>query len=453
MFFRKKPKQNTTINTEKITNYTHFLEIPLKIVGCWDWYPEPRSEYQIILNNVYICMVLFVLTNIPMTLFVNLYIEWAGMMDSLDELADCMPSLVSIAIVCYFVVNRKKMYDLIGFMNNNFEYYSANGLTNMTMLRCYKTAKNFAYFYTACTMFSVTLYVIPEIVNLWKKLPLQNRIYADVTRSPFLEFAFIRQCLGQAFIGLAMGQLGVFFASNAILLCGQLDLLCCSVRNARFSALLQGGTLHTAIAKSHADILDDELHHYIYNTAEMTPSENHYGRKMQSHFVDKMSNFDIYSNKYDKATVDALRDCARVCQIINVYKDKFEQFVSPLLALRVIQVTLYLCTLLYAATLQFDMVTVEYLAAVALDIFVYCYYGNQIILQADRVSTAAYQGMWHTMGVRPRRMLLNILLANRRQTIVRAGRFLPMDLHTFVVIIKTSFSYYTLLVNVNENHD
>lgn len=30
---------------------------------------------------------------------------------------------------------------------------------------------------------------------------------------------------------------------------------------------------------------------------------------------------------------------------------------------------------------KFDMVTVEYLAAVALDIFVYCYYGNQIIMQ------------------------------------------------------------------------
>lgn len=30
---------------------------------------------------------------------------------------------------------------------------------------------------------------------------------------------------------------------------------------------------------------------------------------------------------------------------------------------------------------KFDMVTVEYLAAVALDMFVYCYFGNQITLQ------------------------------------------------------------------------
>ncbi|CAD0204579.1 unnamed protein product [Chrysodeixis includens] len=143
---------------------------------------------------------------------------------------------------------------------------------------------------------------------------------------------------------------------------------------------------------------------------------------------------DIYSPEYDSATVQALNDCASLCQIVNRYKEKFEHFVSPLLALRVVQVTLYLCTLLYAATLKFDMITVEYLAAVALDIFVYCYYGNQIILQADRVSTAAYHSAWHTMGVRSRRVLLNILLANRRPVVVRAGRFLPMDLHTFVVV-------------------
>lgn len=37
---------------------------------------------------------------------------------------------------------------------------------------------------------------------------------------------------------------------------------------------------------------------------------------------------------------------------------------------------------------KFDMITVEYLAAVALDIFVYCYFGNQIILQV--VNTLPY---------------------------------------------------------------
>nr|WPO56444.1 odorant receptor [Leucinodes orbonalis] len=272
----------------------------------------------------------------------------------------------------------------------------------------------------------------------------------DITSSPYFEFTFFRQCLSQAFVGLAMGQFGVFFAANAILICGQLDLLCCSLRNARYTALARCGVPYAALVRAYAHIVDDEMHNYIYNVAEMRESAYHYDDKVDTVFRDKMSSHDIYSAEFDEETYQALRDCARVSDVITRYKIHFERFVSPLLALRVVQVTLYLCVLLYAATLKFDMVTVEYLAAVALDIFVYCYYGNQIILQADRVSTAAYQSAWHTMGVRPRRLLLHILLANKRPVIVKAGNFLPMDLHTFVVIIKTSFSYYTLLVNVNE---
>ncbi|KAI5633630.1 7tm odorant receptor domain-containing protein [Phthorimaea operculella] len=216
-------------------------------------------------------------------------------------------------------------------------------------------------------------------------------------------------------------------------------------------ALLQRGVSHTAIAKAHSDIVSDERHNYIYSSAELKQSDYHYDGLLRDDFNGNITEFDIYSPAYDEATCAALQECARVCQAAAEYKQRFELFVSPLLALRVVQVTLYLCMLLYAATLKFEMITVEYLAAVALDIFVYCYFGNQIILQASRVSTAAYQSAWPSMGAKPRRMLLNILLANKRPVVVRAGRFLPMDLHTFVVIIKTSFSYYTLLVNVNEN--
>ncbi|CAK1590582.1 unnamed protein product [Parnassius mnemosyne] len=443
-------KNLETLNIETIGNYTHFLELPLKFVGCWDWFRKPKREYEIIANHVYLSLVLFVLANLPISLIVHLQTEWVDIMHSLNEIADGLPSVASVAIVAYFALYKKELYELINYTNGNFKCHSARGLTNMTMLKSYRAARNFAFFYTACTLFSVTMYVIlPVIVHLWTKQPLQPWVYTDVTRTTFIVFVFLRQCLAQAFVGLAMGQLGIFFASNAILLCGQLDLLCCSLRNARYTALLHNGVQHSALLAAHKDLLEDERHNYMYNTSEMRDSNYHYDDKLR-HFIGHKTSYNIYNPAYDADTSAALHECARMCQVINEYKMKFEAFVSPLLVLRVVQVTLYLCMLLYAATEKFDMVTVEYLAAVALDIFVYCYYGSQIILQADRVSTAAYQSSWHTMGPRPRRLLLNILLSNRRPVVVRAGKFLPMDLHTFVVIIKTSFSYYTLLVNVNE---
>ncbi|XP_022831787.1 putative odorant receptor 85e isoform X1 [Spodoptera litura] len=425
--------------------------MPLKLVACWDLFPNSVIEKRKIFNDIYLGIVLFVLTHIPMVLTVHLYTEWQDIMSSLGTIADALPLLVSLVIVAYYAIYRRDLYELLNYLDKNFKYRSARGLTNMTMEQSCMTARRFGRIYTACTMFSVTMYAtLPVIVHLWTKEPIQSWIYMDVTQPPFFEFVFMLSCLAQMYVGLAMGQFGVFFASNSILICGQLDLLCCSLRNARYTALLQRGVKHAALVASHSDIQRDEDHNYIYNFSELKDSMYHYDERVTHNYVDAKTNFDIYSPEFDDATMEALRDCASLCQVVNKYKEMFESFVSPLLALRVVQVTLYLCTLLYAATLQFDMITVEYLAAVALDIFVYCYYGNQIILQADRVSTAAYQSMWHTMGIRPRKVLLNILLANRRPVVVRAGKFLPMDLHTFVVIIKTSFSYYTLLVNVNE---
>ncbi|KAL4711814.1 hypothetical protein ACJJTC_005983 [Scirpophaga incertulas] len=276
----------------------------------------------------------------------------------------------------------------------------------------------------------------------WTNQPLQSYMYMDVTKSPFFEFVFIKQCSAQVFVGLALGQLGVFFAANSILICGQLDLLCCSLRNVRFTALLHNGVRYKSIKTSYSDIRNDELFNYIYNVSELAPSSYHYDRKLVRNILS--------CEQYDEATCSALRDCARLYQMVNQYKLMFERFVSPLLALRVVQVTLYLCMLLYSATLKFDMVTVEYLLAVALDIFVYCFYGNQIITQADRVSTATFQSGWASAGPRARRLVALALLGGRRPVIVRAARFLPLHLNTFLAIIKTSFSYYTLLVSVNE---
>nr|WEG72115.1 odorant-receptor-19 [Grapholita molesta] len=339
---------------DQISDYTHFLQLPLKAVACWEWYPNPTTNFKIMLNNIYLALVLFVLLNFTITLLVNLYTEWVDIMGSLDKLADGLPLVVAVAVVIYFALYKKELYDMVDYMNDNFKFHSARGLTNMTMEDSYASAKKFAYVYTACALFSVSVYVtLPMVFHLWTHQPLQNWAYMDADQTPYVIMAFLRQCLAQAFVGLAVGQLGVLFAANSILLCGQLDLLCCSVRNARFTGLLQAGVQHKALlqhAGAYAGIVDDERHNYIYSKTELEDSAYHYDKKAASHFLDRRYVFDIYDSEFDAATEAALRECARVCQVVATYKDKFETFVSPLLALRVVQVTLYLCTLLYAAS-------------------------------------------------------------------------------------------------------
>lgn len=202
----KAKKLSTTINTEKIPNYMHYIELPLKLVGCWDWYPNSEKERQVITNYSYLCLVLFVMTKAVMGLAVHLYTEWLDIMSSLDKIADSFPLVVSLAIVAYHAVYRNELYDLMKYMNDNFKYHSARGLTNMTILQSYGAARKFARIYTACTMFSVTMYVaLPFIVH---QEPLQNWIYMDITRAPYIQLTFMYTLVAQWFVGLAMGQFG-----------------------------------------------------------------------------------------------------------------------------------------------------------------------------------------------------------------------------------------------------
>lgn len=63
---------------------------------------------------------------------------------------------------------------------------------------------------------------------------------------------------------------------NAILLCGQLELLCCSIRNARFTAILQNGVQHGSLLKQYHEVMQDEGYHYFFNQSEMVDSIYHY---------------------------------------------------------------------------------------------------------------------------------------------------------------------------------
>lgn len=150
----------------KVTDYTHYLILPLKMVGCWQWYPRPTKEYQVIINDVYLCMVLFVLTNMIISLIVYLCTEWTTIMENLVTIADGLPVIVSVLVVAYIALYKNELYVLLDSMNKEFVFYSAKGLTNMTMNQSYAKAKKFAYCYTGCCLFSVTTYVVlPTVVH------------------------------------------------------------------------------------------------------------------------------------------------------------------------------------------------------------------------------------------------------------------------------------------------
>lgn len=71
---------------------------------------------------------------------------------------------------------------------------------------------------------------------------------------------------------------------HAIFLCGQYDLLCCSLRNARFTAILQHGVRHSALVEQFGEAQEDERTSYFLNQSEMKDSVYHYDEKVVSFY-------------------------------------------------------------------------------------------------------------------------------------------------------------------------
>ncbi|XP_045772957.1 uncharacterized protein LOC123872618 [Maniola jurtina] len=93
---------------------------------------------------------------------------------------------------------------------------------------------------------------------------------------------------------------------------------------------------------------------------------------------------------------------------------------------------------------------VAYLAVMMLQVFIYCYQGNQLVEESAAVATAAYTCPWYTCSIPVRRSLLLVMTRTRLSTKLTAGGFTQLSLATFMAIIKASYSFFTVLKQVEE---
>nr|AFC91724.1 putative odorant receptor OR46 [Cydia pomonella] len=91
-----------------------------------------------------------------------------------------------------------------------------------------------------------------------------------------------------------------------------------------------------------------------------------------------------------------------------------------------------------------------YLLNMMFQVFIYCYQGNQLSGESMDIATAAYSCGWTACGVRLRRGLLLVMVRARRAARLSAGGFATLSLASFMAIVKTSYSLFTVLQQADE---
>nr|UTN00955.1 odorant receptor [Semanotus bifasciatus] len=112
-----------------------------------------------------------------------------------------------------------------------------------------------------------------------------------------------------------------------------------------------------------------------------------------------------------------------------------------------------LCSCLF----QLSMVTVGtteffmllcYLLAMLTEQFIYCWFGNEVIYKSSLILQSAYNTPWLQCNIKFQKVLLQFMTQTYRPISLKAGGLFTMSILVYISILKTSYSYFTLLKKI-----
>lgn len=82
-----------------------------------------------------------------------------------------------------------------------------------------------------------------------------------------------------------------------------------------------------------------------------------------------------------------------------------------------------------------------YFISVILEIFLYCYYGNELMCESQRMTEAIYSCNWIGQNKTFKKILLMFMQSTQRTMTIMAGGYFTVSLSTFVTV--TYLLWYT----------
>ncbi|XP_054086675.1 odorant receptor 2a-like isoform X1 [Zeugodacus cucurbitae] len=86
-----------------------------------------------------------------------------------------------------------------------------------------------------------------------------------------------------------------------------------------------------------------------------------------------------------------------------------------------------------------------FFVSVTMETLILCYYGDMFCQECEQLSKAIYNCNWTVQSSEFKKALCFFLLRSQRVNVLMAGNWIPVRLPTFVMVVKSSYSIFTLL--------
>lgn len=237
-------------------------------------------------------------------------------------------------------------------------------------------------------------------------------------------------------------------------LLNQYDILYCSLKNVRYTGMIQRGGCKTELIElqKKIDFKKYEVNEY-FNALEFYENLDEIDSREKSIFqkVPERTKYN-YLIEYDDEISAALSECIKHHQLILQFCKKLEAFYHPFILLKILQITFLICFLAYLASSPLDSVMkliniLEYLALTSSELLIFCYYGEVVERHSGRIGDALMKSEWYLCSGSARKKMI-IMMSNSQPVRFTAGKFYFINFVKFFQVFKASFSYYTLLKNI-----
>ncbi|KAI8127624.1 isoform A, Odorant receptor 46a [Lucilia cuprina] len=368
----------------------------LQCFGLWDLRPDTLRSLKMI-YKIYG----YILT------FGMLLFDWAMFMQVVTNL-DNIDEAIKVFFVFGTALAVYGKYDRIKTKNQLFEqlfqllidvhFQPANNYERKIVLKSIKLSTKLSKFYACLSVTALSGLIMTQYLSAIKELPVNIYIPFEVDTNWKYNSLYVFECIF-------------------------LSLLC--LVNVAFDSLSTSLFIHI---KCQLDMLGHRLENIGCNS------------KLSQQFI-----------------MQQLKDCARYYNRLIMLTNNIEDLVSIPISLQIGCSVLVLIANFYAMSMLSDPEELPIFLKIALyqccmltQIFMMCYFSNEVSLKSSELSFNLYMSDWYNWNKINRKMVLLLMIRFEEPIRIKSiNRSYSFNLAAFTSIVNSSYSYYALLKRVN----
>ncbi|XP_017483715.1 PREDICTED: putative odorant receptor 85e, partial [Rhagoletis zephyria] len=407
-------------------------------------YPPPLHLVNQLLGYIYCCFV------ISQTLCLGvLYLKCSYDMllgGTLEEITDALTMTIifwfSVYAACYWLLRSRRLMTFLQYINQHYWHHSLPGLSFVSWHHSFVLAKRLTIVWTSVCVAGTVLYGLAPLVMGVRLLPLNTWYPFDPLQPYIYQLLYVQQLLAQIIMGATFGNGSALFVSLVMLMCGQFDVLYCSLKNLSYYGRLCAGYESEKLRNEQAALptnQDDELNQYIY---------------CNEHLTDLSALQHLHTQQPTATLPEAVRSavvqCVQLHRFILDACKELEELFNPYCLVKSLQVTFQLCLLVFVGVAgERSMVRIlnlaQYLTLTFVELLMFTYFGELLRGHSVRCGEAFWRSQWWTHTGAIRQDILILLVNSKRAVRLTAGKFYAMDIERLRSVVTQAFSFLTLL--------